>query len=110
MRRGCSRVERILGWVTWLIMATGVGIDLLLTGTTERPNRTAVSIFCMVFFGLLVARVAIALRTRVRGRLGLAVLAIGMLSWSAESTLPPTAQQAGHGALLASGEILYLIT
>ena len=103
-------VERRLAALTWALMALGVGSDLLLTGWTNEPNRNAVSVFCAVFFGLLLVRLWLASRGRHRNRLAMGVLAFGVISWAAESTLLQAAQNSGHGEHLASGEWAYLIT
>jgi diguanylate cyclase (GGDEF)-like protein len=91
-------------------MVIGVGIDLLITGFSNEPDRVAVSLFCVVFFAILLLRLGVALRTRRRGRAGVAVLVAGVLLWATESTILQTAQDSGHGEHLAQGEWAYLIT
>jgi len=104
------RAEVRLARLTWLIMIAGVGSDLLITGWTDAPNRTAVSVFCAVFFAVLLLRLVVAMRLRPRERRTIGVLAVGALAWAAESTVLQSAQNSGHGEHLAKGEWAYLIT
>jgi diguanylate cyclase (GGDEF)-like protein len=99
-----------MGRLTWVVMVVGVAVDLLVTGRTDNPNRIAVLLFCLTFFGCLVARLAGTIRARKRGRLAPAVLLLGVVLWAAESALLQTAQASGHGEHLATGEVAYLVT
>ena len=110
MMRGSSKRELRLGWVTWVVMVGGIGIDLAITGFTLQPNRLAVLIFCVVFFGVLLIRLVVALSGRVRRRRAVRILILGIVAWAAESAILQTQQQGGHGAHLASGEMAYLGT
>src|SRR4051812_36751695 len=110
MRARARRSEALLTLLTWFAMVAGVGIDLVITGWTNQPNRLAVSIFCAVFFGILLIRLAVAMWARPPERRAIGVLALGALSWAAESTILQTAQNTGHGQGLATGEWAYLLT
>ena len=110
MKRVSTPLEYQLGWLTWLIMTCGVAIDLSVTGLRAQPNRIAVSVFCVVFFGLLLLRLGLSMRNRTRGRLGVGILTLGIVLWATESTVLQTAQQGDHGAHLAAGEGAYLLT
>ena len=110
MSAHARRLERRLAVLTWVIMAVGVGSDLLLTGWTSDPDRLAVSVFCAVFFAVLLVRLAVGVRGRRRNRFAIGVLALGVVSWAAESTILQAAQNSGHGEHLATGEWAYLVT
>jgi diguanylate cyclase (GGDEF)-like protein len=104
------RTEGRLAALTWIIMVLGVSTDLVITGPTNQPNRIAVSVFCAVFFGVLVVRLCLAMRARRRDRLTIGVLTIGAVLWATESTVLQSAQSSGHGQRLATGEWAYLLT
>jgi diguanylate cyclase (GGDEF)-like protein len=99
-----------LAALTWIVMAIGVSTDFAVTGFTNEPNRTAVSLFCMVFFAILVLRLVLALRAKRRGRLTLGALMTALVLWAVESTLLQSSQDGGHGEHLAAGEWAYLLT
>jgi diguanylate cyclase (GGDEF)-like protein len=104
------RIEARLTVLTWVLMIVGVGTDLVITGWSNDPNRIAVSVFCAVFFSVLLLRQFLAMRARPRGRFTIAVLTAGTLLWAAESTILQSAQTGGHGEHLATGEWAYLLT
>jgi diguanylate cyclase len=91
-------------------MVLGVASDFAVTGPTAQPDRLAVLIFCVVFFGLLLTRLALAMRDQVRRRLGLGILTLGIVLWAGESAVLQTAQAGDHGAHLTRGEFAYLAT
>ncbi|MGH8963102.1 MAG: putative bifunctional diguanylate cyclase/phosphodiesterase [Jatrophihabitantaceae bacterium] len=107
MRRAA---EYRLGWLVWAVMAAGVGIDLAVTGVRAQPNRVAVLVFCVVFFGILLLRLALAMRAQTSRRYSLGILMFGVLLWAGESSILQTAQQGDHGQHLAEGELAYLLT
>jgi diguanylate cyclase (GGDEF)-like protein len=102
--------ERRLGLLSWALIVVGVSIDWIVTGALDEPNRTAVLLFCVVYFGCLVARVAIAMRRLPRRRVALGAMLFGVVLWAAESALLQTVQPGRHGEHLATGEVAYLGT
>jgi diguanylate cyclase (GGDEF)-like protein len=92
-------------------MVAGVSINLSLTGFSAEPNRVAVMVFCAVFFGILLTRLAVAIRQRTRGWVPLVALMSGVTLWAAESALLQTGQSGPHAQdHLASGEVAFLAT
>jgi diguanylate cyclase (GGDEF)-like protein len=103
-----SRIDRALGWVTWLTMAGGVGIDLAITGWTIHPDRLAVMVFCLVFFAILILRLVRTMRARTERRFVPGLLVIGIVLWAVESAVLQAGQHPGDRPHLALGELAFL--
>ncbi|GAB2482466.1 hypothetical protein GCM10027265_37110 [Jatrophihabitans fulvus] len=101
----------MLARLVWVLLPLGVGVNFVVNGVRMQPDRTAVTWFCLVFFGVLCARLVLAAR-RWPARRGVFLLALaGLLLWCVESaSLQNASPHAGDGTHLAAGELLFLVS
>jgi diguanylate cyclase len=109
MKRMRSSIDYKLGWIGWLVLLIGLVVGFALTGLTVEPNRIVILVCCVLFFGLLLSRLVLAMRREQRGRLVPGILAVGIVLWATESAVVTT-HQGDSSAHLTAGEGAYLVT
>ncbi len=102
-----ARVERVLAWAPWAVMAV-----CALVALASRPDGSAPDDVLLpgmaLLFGLLVVRVVVALTRWRSRRAGLSALLLGLLLWCSGSAVLANGLGAGELAFPSPGETLFL--
>lgn len=103
------RADRGLGVAAWVIMVTGLVIDVVLNGAGRLPNQLVLLGTLVLFFVTLIARLALAIAARTRRRKTLALLLGGLVLWAIESAMVASPTQGTIARHPSSGELLFLL-